>query len=625
MFRFFSFLILIVCLSLPAFAEDAEKTATTDVLVQTSVFEDIFFLAGAIEYFIDPVSPELGPITKKEADTLLEQGKPSFHKLFYSGVRNIYNNKFVEASTYFKELHRLARLDGYKNLSMYSFQLLEIAKRQLNKENRAEARYLAREAIELSPEDARVYFAAATLGANIDGTSIFDYIRSGMLFMVRQPTILVTVGLNTLLVGLVAVTLSYLIVAVVQLATNYRRIFYSIAKILPRSFAGTLGPIFLLVLLAAPLYGGILTCIACWSVLLAVSLRPTRWLPLLAGVLILSWALSVRVISVASQNVHTPLNKALENAAALNYVPRDKTIIEDALEQNPLDPLLEFSYGTILLHEGNITFAKTYYEQALKHAYRNRYLRALSNANLGVIAYKLKDFPSALQHFTQAEADGVKGFELYRNMSLTYLAQADVANHRSYYTLLKDNYGDELREQENLEGDIQEILMLGAGRMDLIKRLFIPPPPHQKDIRMAMTQREEKLLSPLIKGGSWVNCMGLGIGMVVLGMLISVWVKGRRRVLTYEGRSVGHYFPSLVWLLMPGGYFAAGRNPITGVMIIASIMALAMLFFDAPVVMLKVFPFTVPIGNVALMSAVGLAILSSVGAIVTFRVRAQRG
>src|SRR5690606_16102466 len=52
----------------------------------------------------------------------------TYDKKFYQGLNSVYNNKFVEAGDVFTSLFQLAHHDGYRNLTNYSYVLIDVAK-----------------------------------------------------------------------------------------------------------------------------------------------------------------------------------------------------------------------------------------------------------------------------------------------------------------------------------------------------------------------------------------------------------------------------------------------------------------------------------------------------------------
>jgi hypothetical protein len=107
------------------------------------------------------------------------------------------------------------------------------------------------------------------------------------------------------------------------------------------------------------------------------------------------------------------------------------------------------------------------------------------------------------------------------------------------------------------------------------------------------------------------------VGLLVLLLGLAVYFRPAR-VRATEARLLQCELgvPSMIWILMPGGYFIRGKYVVAGVFVIAVIICLVVFAFNAPVAMLNVLP--VEIINkesflwTALVFTIGAAVVSMV-------------
>ena len=112
------------------------------------------------------------------------------------------------------------------------------------------------------------------------------------------------------------------------------------------------------------------------------------------------------------------------------------------------------------------------------------------------------DFKGAKSTFLRLEKGGEKSFELYYNLSSTFLALLDLAKHREYHGLAAELDRERINSLSVQETDKQNVLLLEAPRELYFERLVAPIGGSSEVLKDTMLHREGALVKPLFFAGN---------------------------------------------------------------------------------------------------------------------------
>ncbi|MCB0346845.1 MAG: tetratricopeptide repeat protein, partial [Bdellovibrionales bacterium] len=428
-----------------------------------------------------------------------------------------------------------------------------------------------------------------------------QFLREGFSMLPEQPSSAVPVMLNVLVVSLVAFTLAFFMTCLVQVIVNSTAIIKRFNRRLPVRVRGLLGPPMLILLLGVPIFGGLLVVIGCWALILSRCVRSCRWLGFSAGALALAWWFCVPVLQAGGGQSREPINRTLENVRNQSYGEFDETIIMAGLQTRNVDPLVAFTLGLQYLRGGKVDMAEKIFAK-VRHAQdvaRAEVFRQASLINLGVIEYQRSNLEEALRLFKAAETQGAKGYELYHNMAVVYLAQVDTVKHREYY--------DKAREYAHeLEGSVDEstVLTVNVPLSEYYYRFLKPVAGRSPEQAAKDKAAEMQLFESLMLGGSPTVLFIWALVLIGLGA-VNFRSIGASRYLLADGAQS----PSLAWALVPGGYFGAGRHPGTCIIVLGIFMLVVMLAMGEPNIHYEVVAGELPLQEILFFVAAGIVIL----------------
>lgn len=591
MFYRFITLLTILFVATNAFAQQSGSLAAR--FTQGNSFEQISYFTSIPEQ----ISVLFNTSSKGAIESALQgrdvrRGK--YDNDFYHGLHLIYANSFAEAGKVFSALWRDAHADGYRNLTSYSYVLLDMARRYEMQGLMGEVSFLTKAAMEMSPEDGRVHFAALPFAGGENTDSFWSYFSHGVSLLARYPSVVFPFMSNVLLVGLTCLTLALALTAIVQFSLYHRHIYRVLFRRIPRAFQIWIAPSILILLLGGSLFAGILPALIVWSLVLSLSLSHARWLAVVACVITISWGLGIAVIAVTNENSQLRLNHAIENIASGNFVAEDARLLRDSVGVFAFDPYVVFANGVVLYAEDNLIEAKRYFLAVLKIAAEKKSLSAAAIGNIAVIEYRLGNLAEAKQQFARAKELGASQFELLRNSSLLSLAEADTPSHRKQYDELKSDFGQQLRSLEAREGEATQPLLFLVPAMSFLKSFFRPPLDDAS--REHIATRQDRLASVLLINGSPVKLVL--IGFVALCCVVPLALREKlQRFLGLYGTIEDKRKKSMLWLPIPGGVWLSGKFPLSGMMVLAAVLLLLMLHSAVPIPLFTIFPFPLDMGN----------------------------
>lgn len=551
-------------------------------LLRTSLI--VFFTAaGGVWADVLPGS-ETAVVPKAVDEVLIPQGKQeylSLPKIFYRAFNQVHEGKFAQAADSFLQLRKGAQAQGYENLPDYSFELLSLAHQALEKEKREEALFFIKHAAELSPRDARVSIVASSFVDVLGSSQALGYLMRFFRSAWFTPVLGAAVAINLLLLSLVASTISFFIVCVVQILKGGEIIYEVILKNLPRSVRGILSPLVVYVLLAAPLFGGILLAVSSWSLILAYLKRGCSWLGFLAGALSVSWALSLPILSTVGFNAELDINHVLENINNYSFTPKGEKLVLAHLKKEPNEPLLHFTLGQLRAQQGQLEEALSSFQRVLVDSGASEKLRESAELNIAGIMLRQGKAEKARELMARIEAGGNSSFELLYNFALTYLALLDTTKHSFYYARARDTDVNRLKVVESRGNAHQEPLLVVLPRSEYGPLLFRSIGESDVAALDRSLRLQQRLSRELLVFADTSSLTMFGIVVLVLG-LGAIGREEKRKSYRFSREMSVDRAVSSIWKIIPGGAFFAGEKPVPGLVLMGVFLALIISAVGAP-------------------------------------------
>ncbi len=529
------------------------------------------------------------------AHALPSESNPSvLDSLFFAAMESIQARDLGEASERFDAVKQRAYDFGYENLSVHSVRLLELANGR-DDFNETETAYLVRRAVMLSPGDARIVLAAASYYQTIGIPEALGYGWKALTLLPKTPTVVISMMLNVLFVGLVAVTVALFLVCVVQLVCNIERVISAMMIVVPDGFRGITGPLVTFIALVLPLFGGLLVAIAGWALLLSFSLRSCRSLALLTAVFVLCWARAIPILETLGARIQSELVRAVEEVNNGNYSPFFKERLLEAVERNPRDPVLNLTLARELTRQGALEDARVRLETSLSFSELadDPTLRSALKLQLGTVAFLSGQYEQAKTIFSEEERAGNDSLPVLFNLAQSHLALLDTAQHREFFNRAGDADRAELKRLQEVEagGDAAMRKLASFSLPSWRKYLPYLGSIHAGDDAQALFSqyRRMQLTTSLMRGGSEQVLLAFG-GILVL---ISIWLMVRRRRPMRLAASTPLLLArprSRIWLFLPAGAFVAGEAPSIGVLLLGIFVACSMVALGRPTELFEIAP-----------------------------------
>lgn len=443
--------------------------------------------------------------------------KAPFEHAFYEGLSAIRGHDFAAAGERFTEVRRAGLQAGFERFPEFALILIREASAAFARGERDDGAFLLRRAAELAPEDSTLLSTLATF-PDLPAADRWRFGRSAWRALPRDALGLSSSLVNVLLIGLAALTLTALVLIILQICRHATRFYSALALNLPREIRGLGAPPTILVALLAPMALGVLGVLACWSVLMGRLLPECRRLPLAVGVSALLWGLSIPVIAVLVVSVHSPLTRSL---AAINqgaYLDRG---IETVLQHRQMlasSPEALFLVGRALYLQGQMEQAAVVWQSVHDKSPEGSSVRSAASLNLAALAYGQHRYPEALSLLTTFVQKDPNSFEANYNLALVHLAMLDTAQHRGAYARLTALDSERLARLEALGGEAPPPLIAGLSTVSVIPLLISLPLASAPDVER-ITRHSDSLSATLLRGANpWVLAV-IGAVLALFGIV----------------------------------------------------------------------------------------------------------
>ena len=552
-------------------------------------------------------------------------------QLFFKGVTLYNDDKAGEAAVSFQAARDKASRDGYLNLTDFSIALLRQARLESQDGNTNDAKFLVHWADTLSPLDARVSLLSAGFSEVTGyGASIGKVFKSiGLL--PRTPTLMASLLLNVLLVGLTAFTIALFVTALLQLSRNAESVVLNISQMIPLNFRGVLGPVLALIVLASPLYLGLLPAVCVWSVLLGFFLHSCRWLPALAGATVICWGSGMLIAERVGPQLALDLNYAVENVNNRTYAPQDKRSLAMSIESNPGDLVPLFLYGQILGQEGDHLLSAQVFNKIIDQTRKKEDMHKKAKLNLAAVYLRSSKETEAGVILEELLRSGERSFEAYYNTAQVKMAALDTVGHRAMYQKAVDLNPEKIEWLEDFKSSDVVPIFASLSTDGFLERYFKRVPssnvvlPGEEPLQAGSLFGKEKVYASLMTGGSFTLILLLGGLTLSMGLFIR-FRKGENDLESHDNTSFFGKIKSVFWHAFPCGGMIAGNRPVLGAMLLGVLTSLVIIAYQNPVELLPVSKdLFLEKGSLFLTLAVGLFLLITASTLLFNRESAVRG
>lgn len=466
------------------------------------------------------------------------------------------------------ELEHLMAQFGFVNLERFATELLGFSQAALDSQDREQASFYLRKAVQLAPQSAGILLEARRLASEI-GT----YDGEGLLLRsahaaITQPHIVIR-GLVSFIYPLLwAISLGLLTASGLWLAVSMVRLLRGGSTYLPSLLRGYLTAPLLLAALIAPLFAGPLWCLAAWAIILSVMLPGRQWVTFVSGVVLCLWGLLIPLREHgAAWLAQHGVESMLRDAVGV-YQPGDIDQLRFLTKEQPQNGVAWFALGQVLTHQGLFEEARTAFLKSQHLLDDDHYPRAA----LGTLNFLTGDSKAAEEVFNALEKEGFSSAALFFNHSKAKFDLLDTAASRDYFDKANELDGVTVKSLQLSEE------ILGFNHPSTVASFHLPlltllkASLHTSLRSDTQVEQRVRMLSGRV---SPYEIAGAGGVLIIVFLLFS----GRRRV----QRGAGYYTsyrhsPILFGMirLIPAGSLALNEKPIR---CIALCSLLALLLF----------------------------------------------
>jgi tetratricopeptide (TPR) repeat protein len=535
---------------------------------------------------------------------------------YYSALGAVNRGDYSEAANQFELLLADAKELAIESLPIYSEQLLHLAQSVEGEREVHEIRFLVNHAVELSPEDPRTLFGAIRFRLAIGNDQAWEYFGRGLAAAWDYPSVILGVGRNVVFTFLVALTLSLFLVCIIQLVSHRLSLLRGLGLMFPLKWRGLLsGPLFLLCLFV-PLVGGPVIAAALWALLLGRYVKDCAGLGLLAGVLLLCWVPTVVLVERIDSTANSAITRVVESAEKGGHVASTPGVVKLALARHGADVRLLFAAGVWAMRQKDYEQAGKFFQFVLdREDERSGYALASKN-NLALAKFLTKEFAQSKKLLSEVMDASSPSVDQLFLMARLQIAMMDADKHREFFAQANELDPARVSELEADQEVLGDVLVQSLPWELRYRRLLSPVFGNISGEPFMEESTEGRALLRVVTNSSDPISAGV-VGLLVLLLGLAVYFRPAR-VRATEARLLQCELgvPSMIWILMPGGYFIRGKYVVAGVFVIAVIICLVVFAFNAPVAMLNVLP--VEIINkesflwTALVFTIGAAVVSMV-------------
>lgn len=505
-----------------------------------------------------------------------EQPNPDeIEKRFYRGVNQSRSgNAMLAASEFVGVRDDLSRL-GFSGAPEFSRRLIESGYRRYAAGDLEGAASLFKSAVLLSPDSPEILLASASFPSAVGYRRSAELFFSGLVTLTRDPIACAKLLVNFVLVGLIAATLSIAVMLVIQITRNCEMLHFALGKKLPIKIRGFVTPLLLAVLITVPLRLGIVGAVGCWSLLLAFLLPRRRRLALAAGALILAWGLSIEHLAAMALNIKSPAGRLLSNQAAGRFIPGEEEEFEAQMPELSKQYLGAILSGMAKFRRQDANQAEQYFAEARARA-RSDNERLAAMIDLSAVLYSQKRFSEARDVLQTAQQLGTESYELYYNLANVSIALLDVEGHRRYLQLAAAIDRSRAFAAEQLDSNNRPPALIMPPWLSVFRSVFTPIQQVNRSAAAVVAADSQALLGTMLP----IRRSGAFVIFGALVFLAGLVFKKPQEIIRPDGPAFE--LPSRIWAVFPAGRALAGDRPLLGVVLLAAVLGLALLYVGVP-------------------------------------------
>lgn len=527
----------------------------------------LFFSASACladrSLFFDPVT-QVQKAQKNFEENSSKSSDWTIYQNFRTVMSDLKKDDFAAISTSIDQLKFVSVTRGYTDLPDYSIELLRNVALQ---RDQYKAKFLVERAVFLSPTDSRVAFSASTFHRFIGISKSLSLLFKAVVSVTNQPILFANIVLTLVIVLLVSITISIFLAYFIQMLRNSSLIREAMFSLLPWKFRGILSVLALLLLYVAPFFGGILVVLTVWGMCLGAVLGK-RYL-YIVGVLCMLWGWSLPVLSKVAFNINDSSSRVFEDLNLSRFSPQAEQYLQDRLAENPNDGTSLFFLGQTFRLKGFSDSASALLTRVDEIVGIDNDLKQISRANLGVIAFDKGDYTRALELLSEAESQGVKGFEIYYNLAIANLVLIKTDEYTKYYNLAKAISPERISQIVTEKYTSPKAILIPVTRNLMLKPLFNPIASANVH-EMTTVQSKYREVSRILSRGLSSNVT------LVIGFLLCLICFGAK----FKKSSV--IGASKVWICFPFGRYLASSQTTFGIVGLSFFVSVLMLAPSGP-------------------------------------------
>ncbi len=484
---------------------------------------------------------------------------------FYQVLQLIFQERYAEAGDEIRALADKGRDSGYRSFPEFSMIFFREADSIRNK-NPELAAFYVRHAIQLSPNDLSVALSSFDYVDLVDRANLWKHARETFWATLWRPAVLVPILLNAFMLLLSAMTIAALIGAFVQLLRHGDLVFRYVTRFIPKNWRGLFGPLAVLCVIALPLTLGPAVAVAAWAVILSRSVRHCRWFTVLVACVLIGWAgmmhFAIPMKSIVDSEITKVVDQLNSSALAINA----EKILQTGIEKDGKNALLTFSLARLYAFEGRYEDASQLFRLSDGLGEGGEISRA-SRLNLAVLAMRAQNWDEARTLLEQDEAKGSARFEVIYNLALVHLAQLGIEKYRAYYTQAQDLDPLEWQRLDSEQGEQHLPAWSNVRTMGFWGAFLALPYETSEAAFPKVVEGRNRLATSLVGNSSYASIGLLGAALLLVSSLRrsrtgKQWIDQQREMVEFSNVPKDS---SLLWSLLPGGVFLAGRRPVAGV------------------------------------------------------------
>ena len=455
---------------------------------------------------------------------------------------------------------------GFEALENYSIQLLHMAEESVAAQDNDGAAFLTRKALLLSPRSPRVLLESLWLLPYEGESSATGNIIKALSNSTSQPALFFDALNRVVYPALWALTFSMYVVFVMYLVVRMQPVLRGVALRFPMMLRGFVTPPLVAAALITPCFFGPVWSLACWAGLMLYADPQRRWLPFIAGVLLVLWGSLIPIRENLNQWLSDNGIQTMLNVSAGYYSPGDRHALEKLVQNRSNDGVAFYVYAQLLRRLGDLDKA----HEASARAEMLLGSQPWTKEQRGLIQYLMGHNEQADKLLNEAQQLGASSAAHFFNRSKVRFTLLDTEQSREFFRLATKadpELARVLSDRESLMGEDNKVALaeVSLPLLDVIRSALSPA-----GIKAAHYDRISK---SVMYGMNPSAIMFVGAVLLLWVLVTNVERKRSKFFNCYErfqvSRLVLYFFRCI-----PGGSFVLAGKPAWGVAVLSVLIFL---------------------------------------------------